>query len=115
MWTWKGFLALLMLMSFFSTGFSLDPSTAVKQDIRKFGTQDAFDLSTNVSYLFIPQIIEWENENVGVFGKCKVFTEPLTPEKLGLAFERYGVIDTIKAQYLQGLYGSYKRYSLCGR
>ena len=103
----KGILTLLMLMFFFSTGFSLDPSTAVKQDIMKFGTQDAIDISTNVSFLFIPQIIDLENANVGVFGKCKVFTDPLTPEKIGLSYEQYGVVDSIKAQYLQGLYSSY--------
>jgi hypothetical protein len=61
----------------------------------------------NVSYLFIPQIVEFEERREGWFGKCKVFTEPLTPEKAGLSYEQYGVIDSIKAQYLQNLYGSY--------
>jgi hypothetical protein len=104
---WKGIVTLLMLMVFYSTGFNLDLSSAVKQDIMKFSAQDAIDISTNVSFLFIPQLIELEKQEVGIFGKCKVFTDPLTPEKLGLSFEQYGVIDTIKAQYLQGLYGSY--------
>jgi hypothetical protein len=86
-------------------GFSMDNS--VKQDFRRWSVNDAIDLSVNVSYLFIPQIVELEEQRVGLFGKCKVFTEPLTPEKIGLSYEKYGVIDTIKAQYLQSMQNSY--------
>jgi hypothetical protein len=86
-------------------GFSMDNS--VKQDFRRWSVNDAIDLTINVSYLFIPMIAELEEQGVGLFGKCKVFTEPLTPERLGLSYEKYGVVDSIKAQYLQNLYGAY--------
>ena len=88
------------------SGFSMDTSV-VKQDFRRWSVNDAIDMSINVSYLFIPLIVELEERREGWFGKCKVFTDPLTIEKIGLSYERYGVIDNIKAQYLQGLQGSY--------
>jgi len=99
----------LFLILLFSSckAWALDPSTAVRQDVMRYTVQDSIDLSMNVSYLFIPQIIEYERQELGVFGKCKVFTEPLTPSNLGLTYEKYGVVDSIKAQYLQNLYGSY--------
>jgi len=64
-------------------------------------------MSVNVSHLFIPQIMEFEKQGVGIFGSCKVFTDPLTPDILGLTYEQYGVVDPIKGQYLQGLQGSH--------
>jgi uncharacterized protein YjhX (UPF0386 family) len=99
----------LFLILLFSSckAWAFDISTAVKQDFRRWSVNDAIDLSVNVSYLFIPQIVELEEQGVGFFGKCKVFTEPLTPSNLGLTYEKYGVVDSIKAQYLQNLYGSY--------
>jgi uncharacterized protein YjhX (UPF0386 family) len=97
----------LFLILFSCKAFAFDPSTAVKQDMMRYTVQDSIDLSMNVSYLFIPQIIVYERQELGVFGKCKVFTEPLTPSNLGLTYEKYGVVDSIKAQYLQNLYGSY--------
>jgi len=104
----KKFLAVgLLLMFLTGRSYSFDPSTSVRQDIMRFGTQDAIDMMVNVSYLFIPQLIELEKQGVGVFGSCKVFTDPFTPEKLGLTYEQYGVIDPIKGQYLQGVQGSY--------
>jgi uncharacterized protein YjhX (UPF0386 family) len=99
--------SLFLIFLFCSKIWAFDISTAVKQDIMRYTVQDSIDLSMNVSYLFIPQVVKLEEQGVGVFGKCKVFTEPLTPEGLGLTYEKYGVIDTVKAQYLQGLYGSY--------
>jgi uncharacterized protein YjhX (UPF0386 family) len=103
----KIFSLFLILLFSCKTALSLDPTTAVMQDVRKYTVQDSIDLSMNVSYLFIPQIAELEEQGVGWFGKCKVFTEPLTPEKVGLGYEKYGVIDPIKAQYLQNLHGTY--------
>jgi hypothetical protein len=88
-------------------GFGFGMDTSVKQDFRRWSVNDAIDLSTNVSYLFIPQIVELEEQGEGLFGKCKVFTDPLTPERLGLSYERYGVIDNVKAQHLQSLQSSY--------
>jgi hypothetical protein len=98
------FLALAFLNAV-SWGYNLDAT--VRQDVRKWGVQEGIDLSVNVSFLFIPQIVELEERRVGLFGRCKVFTDPLTLEKLGLTYEQYGVVDPIKGQYLQGLYGSY--------
>jgi hypothetical protein len=101
---------LIVFLIVFWTGLGFGMDTAVKQDFRRWSINDAIDVSINVSYLFIPQIVEFEEQGTGWFGwfgKCKVFTEPLTPEKAGLSYEQYGVIDSIKAQYLQNLYGSY--------
>jgi hypothetical protein len=97
----------LLLVALVGGGYGFDPATSVRQDLMRYSTQDAIDMSINVSYLFIPQIIEFEKQGIGIFGSCKVFTDPLTPEKLGLSYEENGVIDTIKGQYLQGLQGSY--------
>ena len=97
-------LIVFLIVFWTGLGFGMDTSV-VKQDFRRWSVNDAIDVSINVSYLFIPQIVELEEQ--GVFGKCKVFTEPLTPEGLGLSYEKYGVVDSIKAQYLQGLQGSY--------
>jgi hypothetical protein len=99
--------SLFLILLFSCKTWAFDISTAVKQDIMRYTVQDSIDLSMNVSYLFVPQVVKLEEQGVGVFRKCKVFTEPLTPEGLGLTYEKYGVIDTVKAQYLQGLYGSY--------
>jgi uncharacterized protein YjhX (UPF0386 family) len=98
---------LIAFLMVFCAGSVFSMDTSVKQDFRRWSVNDAIDMSINVSYLFIPQIIELEERREGWFGKCKVFTEPLTPEQLGLSYERYGVIDNIKAQYLQGLQGAY--------
>lgn len=100
-------LFVMFVMFFNGVGWGYDLLTAVKQDVRKWGVQEGIDMSVNVSFLFIPQIIELEERGIEIFGKCKVFTDPLTPEKLGLTYEQYGVVDVIKGQYLQGLYGSY--------
>jgi uncharacterized protein YjhX (UPF0386 family) len=99
--------SLFLILLFSCKTWAFDPSTAVKQDFRRWSVNDAIDLSINVSYLFIPQIIEYERQGREIFGKCKVFTEPLTPEQLGLSYEKYGVVDNIKAQYLQSLQSSY--------
>jgi uncharacterized protein YjhX (UPF0386 family) len=104
----KSKLLLILIIVFgMGLGFSFGMDTSVKQDFRRWSVNDAIDLTINVSYLFIPQIVELEEQSAGVFGKCKVFTAPLTPERLGLSYERYGVIDSIKAQYLQNLQGTY--------
>jgi hypothetical protein len=99
----------LLLTVLVGGGYGFDPATSVRQDLMRYSTQDAIDMSINVSYLFIPQIMEFEKQGIGIFGSCKVFTEPLTPERLGLSYEENGVIDPIKGQYLQGLQGSYAR------
>lgn len=99
-------LIVFLIVFWTGLGFGMDTSV-VKQDFRRWSVNDAIDMSINVSYLFIPQIVEFEERREGWFGKCKVFTDPLTIEKIGLSYERYGVIDNIKAQYLQGLQGSY--------
>ena len=89
------------------TALAIDPLTSVRQDIAKFGIQDAIDMSIPISFLFIPQIMEIEKQGIQPFNTCKVFSDPLTPEKLGITYEQYGIIDTVKEKYLQGLYGSY--------
>jgi uncharacterized protein YjhX (UPF0386 family) len=103
----KKLFSLFLVLLLSCNVFASDTSTTVKQDMMRYTVQDGIDLSMNVSHLFIPQITELERQGVGWFGKCKVFTEPLTPEKAGLSYEKYGVIDTIKAQYLQNLQGTY--------
>jgi hypothetical protein len=103
----KKIFSLFLILLFSCKAWAFDPSTAVRQDMMRYTVQDSIDLNMNVSYLFIPQIVELEEQGMGWFGKCKVFTEPLTPERLGLSYERYGVIDSIKAQYLQNLQGTY--------
>jgi hypothetical protein len=98
-------LALIFICLFLiSKGWALE---TVKQDLRKISIQDSFDLTIDVASLFVPAIIELEQENIGFFGKCKVFSDPLTPEKLGIKWEEYGIIDPIKQAYLESLAKSY--------
>jgi hypothetical protein len=77
----KKFLAVwLLLIAFTGKGYSFN--TTVKQDIMRYGAQDAIDMSMNVSYLFIPLIIELEKQGVGIFGSCKVFFRPVDGGKV---------------------------------
>jgi len=107
----KHFITVIFLILLPLTALAIDPLTSVRQDIAKFGTQDAIDMSIPISFLFIPQIIELEKQGIQPFSACKVFSDPLTPEKIGITYEQYGMIDTIKGQYLQGLYSSYSPVS----
>ena len=73
----KIFLLFLILLFSYKTVWAFDLSTAVRQDVRRYTVQDSMDLSMNVSYLFVPMIVELEKQGIGWFGKCKVFTELL--------------------------------------
>jgi hypothetical protein len=101
-------LTFICLFVLISKGWALDPALGtVRQDLRKISIQDSFDLTIDVASLFIPVIIEMEQRNVSFFGKCKVFSDPLTPEKLGTKWEEYGIIDPVKQAYLESLAKSY--------
>src|SRR5450631_196065 len=84
-----------------SNGFDDSTSFSSKDSASK-SHGGATEISVSLDQIFASKIMEMEDNGTGIFGQCKLFSNPPTPADLGLTAEfRPGVIDTIKASFLR--------------